>query len=66
MNTESIGAFAVVGVWLAFIAGWFTHLFWFFGAVTSGTATGGTWAVFLIGLLFAPIGSIHGFWLWFN
>lgn len=61
-----LGAIALIATYATLFCGWITHVFWFFGAVTEGEATAGTWFFFLLGLLAAPIGSLHGIWLWFN
>lgn len=41
-------------------AGWFTHLFWTFGQDTLANVLLG-----VFGLIAAPIGVLHGIWLWF-
>lgn len=66
MMSEGIGALAVLGIWATLFAGWLTHIFWFFGLVTGDGAGWGQVLFFIFALLAAPIGCIHGIWLWFQ
>ena len=48
------------------VSGWVTHLFWTFRLVSADTVTAAQVVMMVVGIVFPPIGAIHGFWLWFN
>jgi hypothetical protein len=52
---------------ITILAGWVTHILWAISTLTSSIpATGGQIAFSVIGALAAPVGTIHGFLLWFG
>lgn len=58
MNGFSAGLFAVaiIGIWLACIAAWVTHVIVCIKA--------SAWVLLLFGCIIAPVGIIHGFGIW--
>lgn len=67
---EIIGLIAAIvgvfGIIIACLAAWVTHVIWWVGlAMNEQLDTGGEIVLAVVGTLFAPIGVIHGFMLWF-
>lgn len=58
MNTNDIGTIALLGIILASIAAWFTHIFHCLMA--------GKYLLLIAGAFIAPVGVIHGIGLWFG
>ena len=56
MMLKLVGVFAVVGLWLAIVLGWFINLFALFDA------HGNELWIRLVGLFVGPVGSLMG---WF-
>jgi hypothetical protein len=60
MNSELWGVGAVLGFFAAVLGGWITNVIWTFQQTEVVPA-----ALGILGVVVAPIGAIHGVWLWF-
>lgn len=68
---------ADVGFWAVFVssitaivaaaAGYVTHLWWIISLLMAGDAiAGGKIVLAVLGVIFFPLGCLHGVYLWFN
>ena len=59
--------FAMIGLLLTFFAAFIRHAWWIISMMMSGEATtAGKLALAILGIVFPPIGVLHGFWLWMH
>lgn len=62
-----VAIWTILTLWITALAGWVTHVVWTIKLLMSATEpTLGQIALAAIGVFAAPIGSIHGFILWFS
>ena len=61
------GGLGMIALWAAFIAGWATHIVWTIKLLTgTGNVTIEQLVFAALGALVPPLGSVHGFMLWFS
>jgi hypothetical protein len=56
----------IISVFLLALAGWVTHIVWVFKLLMNGEPTIGHVALAIIGAIAPPVGTLHGFYLWFT
>lgn len=59
-----LGAVVGLAFIVASVAAWITHIVWTIN-VLLGSPTFGEIAIGVIGIMFAPLGMIHGLMIWF-
>lgn len=57
----------VVTAFFTGLAGFIRHVWWIITICMSGAPlTGGHVVLAIIGIVFPPVGALHGVWLWLN
>ena len=64
-DIEAYLGLATIGLGIAFLAAWITHIIWIIGTLASAAgATFGQMALGAFGAFMPPAGVAHGFLLW--
>ena len=67
LDAEDWVAVFMVATFFTALAAFIRHIWWIFTICMSGAPlTGGHVVLAVIGLVFPPIGALHGVWLWCN
>lgn len=66
-DAEDFVATTLVSLFLVSVAAFIRHIWWIITICMSGQPiVGGQVVLAIIGIVFPPVGALHGVWLWLN